>query len=61
MSKITKFADIPQFTHEGSHECNYSLVSLVNYIEEEENADEKHERNRNPLMFLLIHKIFFFI
>ena len=36
MDKIIRFADIPQFTHEGSHECNYSLASLVRYIEEEE-------------------------
>lgn len=36
MGKIIRFADIPQFTHEGSHECNYSLASLVRYIEEEE-------------------------
>lgn len=36
MANITRFADIPQFTQEGTHECDYSLVSLVKYINEEE-------------------------
>ena len=33
--KITKFADIPQFTSDGSYQVNYPLTSLVKYIEEE--------------------------
>lgn len=33
--KITKFKEIPQFTSEGSYQVNYTLVSLVKYIEEE--------------------------
>ncbi len=33
--KITKFADIPQFTSDGLYQVNYPLTSLVKYIEEE--------------------------
>lgn len=33
--KLTKFADIPQFTSEGTYQVNYPLSSLVKYIEEE--------------------------
>lgn len=35
MEKITRFKDIPQFTSDGSYQVNYSLTSLVKYIEEE--------------------------
>ncbi|WP_311078210.1 DUF262 domain-containing protein [Paenibacillus polymyxa] len=31
-----KWSDIPQFTRDGSWECDYSLVSFVNFIEENE-------------------------
>jgi uncharacterized protein with ParB-like and HNH nuclease domain len=33
--KITKFADIPQFTSDGTYQVDYPLTSLVSYIEEE--------------------------
>ena len=33
--KITKFKEIPQFTSDGSYQVNYTLRSLVRYIEEE--------------------------
>lgn len=33
--KLTKFADIPQFTSKGTYQVNYPLSSLVKYIEEE--------------------------
>jgi hypothetical protein len=36
MEKITRFRDIPQFTRVGNHECCYTLLTFVNYIEEEE-------------------------
>lgn len=35
MKKITRFKDIPQFTSDGCYQVNYSLVSLVKYIEDE--------------------------
>lgn len=37
LKKITRFKDIPQFTHSGYYQVNYSLMSLVKYIEEEVN------------------------
>lgn len=35
MGKITRFKEIPQFTSDGSYQVNYTLTSLVKYIEEE--------------------------
>ena len=35
MEKITKFKDIPKFTSAGSWYANYTLVSLVKFINEE--------------------------
>ncbi len=35
MEKITRFKDIPKFTSDGSWYANYTLVSLVKFINEE--------------------------
>lgn len=35
--KITKFKDIPQFTSDGSYHANYTIVSMVKFIEDEVN------------------------
>lgn len=35
MTKLVKFADIPQFTTDGYYQVNYPIISLVRYIEEE--------------------------
>lgn len=35
MKKITRFRDIPQFTSDGSWKANYTLESMVKFIEEE--------------------------
>jgi hypothetical protein len=35
MEKIMRFRDIPQFTSDGCYQVNYTITSLVKYIEEE--------------------------
>ena len=37
MEKYTKFNEIPQFTRNGNWECDFDLVQLVNFIENEIN------------------------
>ena len=35
MQKITRFRDIQQFTSDGCYQVNYSIVSLIKFLEEE--------------------------
>lgn len=34
MTKITRFKDIPQFTRSGSWQCDFTIESLVKFVEE---------------------------
>lgn len=39
MEKITRFADIPQFTRDGSYSADYPIDRLVTFIEDEQRED----------------------